>query len=147
MQAPARREGSRGVARIFRSAILGLQQIYVAAPGDIERMALRADQASLIAHQWLVAMANGAEEQAGTRRLLGRSILRWPPAGFRAFVGQEFDDGFITEPSCGIKRGAAVGVRCIDIDMLLDSELDRLKHKSFAFAALQRHPSLASAHS
>lgn len=62
MQATSGGNGFGGIAGLFGAAVLGLQQVDVTAAGDVEGMALRAEELFAVAKQRLVAVADGTEE-------------------------------------------------------------------------------------
>src|SRR5579864_8850055 len=66
VQSAARLEGSGCVTGVFRSPLLRLQQVNVPAASYVERMAAWTEQAALLACQWQVAMADGAEEHGSS---------------------------------------------------------------------------------
>jgi hypothetical protein len=66
VQSPPRRYSSRGIARLFRSPLLRLEQVDVSATRDVERMSTRTEQSPFLARQRHVAMADGAEEHASS---------------------------------------------------------------------------------
>jgi hypothetical protein len=61
-EAPPRRDGGGGISRSGRAAVLGLQQVDVAAPGDVEGMRARARQASPLPRERKTAAADRAEQ-------------------------------------------------------------------------------------
>ena len=76
VQLPPRLEGGRCVARLFRSPLLRLEQVNISATRNVERMAARTEQAALLAHQWKVAMADGAEEHGSSVAEVGCGLMR-----------------------------------------------------------------------
>src|SRR5262249_47845726 len=63
VQPPARRYCFLSVARLFGAAFLRLKNIDVTTTGNVERMALFADQFPRLSYQWQVAGPDGKEEQ------------------------------------------------------------------------------------
>jgi hypothetical protein len=61
-KAPPRGDGFDRIARISRTPLLRLQEIDVAAAGDVERMPARAHGAPRLARERLMTIANGAEK-------------------------------------------------------------------------------------
>jgi hypothetical protein len=61
-KAPPRRHRGGGISRSRRPAILGLQQVDVTAPGDVEGMRARARQASPLPRKRKAAAADRAEQ-------------------------------------------------------------------------------------
>ena len=64
VQAPPPGNRFSRVPWLFRTAVLRLQQIYVAAACDIEGMSARADHSPFVAYQRQVASADGAQKHA-----------------------------------------------------------------------------------
>lgn len=62
MQSPARRDGCIRVAWLFRSPVLRLQQIDVAATGDVDGVSARAENPPFLADQRQPAAAHRAEQ-------------------------------------------------------------------------------------
>ena len=58
----ARSDSFLRVAGIFRSPVLGLQKVHVAASRNVERMPPRAEDAPYVAHEWLAAVPDRAEK-------------------------------------------------------------------------------------
>ena len=61
-EAPARRDGGGGVARPGGAAVLGLEQVDVAAAGHVEGMRARAGQALPLPRERKAAAADRAEQ-------------------------------------------------------------------------------------
>ena len=62
VQSASRSYCARGVARLLRAAVLWLEQIDVAALGDVEGMGAGTEQPTLFARQREPAIADGAEQ-------------------------------------------------------------------------------------
>jgi hypothetical protein len=63
VQSPPRCQGGGCVARLFRPPIPRLEQVNISATRNVERMAARTEQPSLLAHKRRAAIADGAQEQ------------------------------------------------------------------------------------
>src|SRR4030095_12491829 len=63
-----------------------------------------------------------------------------------AFFFEEFDDSVVTESSCCIQGGAAIGIFCIEVGARFDGDLHGFEHQSFLCIAVDRNPFVAAAH-
>jgi hypothetical protein len=67
MQAAAGGDGIGGVSGVFGFLVLGLEEIDVAAAGNVERVTASADPTAGVAKEWFLAVANGAKEHGVIR--------------------------------------------------------------------------------